>query len=174
MTVVINGTHPEVEELLARRRDRGLDGRDEVWEGVYHVVPHANAAHSRIQVQLVTVLTARLDPEKLFVTVEFNLGEPDDYRVPDLGVHESDVSGLYVSTAVAVFEVLSPDDKTFQKFDFYHRHGVQEMVVVDPQRRQVRVWQRGTSHFVEGHDLKFANISCHDLEILLRWPQSRA
>ena len=33
----------ELEELIARRRALGQDGMDEVWEGEYHVAPHAHS-----------------------------------------------------------------------------------------------------------------------------------
>jgi hypothetical protein len=39
-----------------------------------------------------------------------------------------------------VIEVLSPDDETFQKFGFYAAHGVDELWVVDPLERTVRMW----------------------------------
>jgi len=32
-------------ELIEDRRRRGLDRRDEVWEGVYHMVPPATGEH---------------------------------------------------------------------------------------------------------------------------------
>jgi Uma2 family endonuclease len=41
-------------------------------------------------------------------------------------------------TAAIVVEVVSPDDETWEKFDFYARHRVEEICVADPMARQVR------------------------------------
>ncbi len=43
-TVVVGERPPELESFLARRCTLGLDGHDEVWEGAYHVAPHAHRA----------------------------------------------------------------------------------------------------------------------------------
>jgi hypothetical protein len=98
MTTVIHGEHVEIDALIERRRALGQDGHDEVWEGVYHVVPHASSRHSRVQTELAVELSRRLGENGYWLTVEFNLGDSDNYRVPDLGVHARDVTELYVPT----------------------------------------------------------------------------
>ena len=69
----------------------------------------------------------------------FNLGRPEDYRVPDLGYHRGSPDHLYFPTAALVVEFLSPDDETFAKSGFYARHGVDELWIVDPVARTVRI-----------------------------------
>lgn len=141
-------------------------------------VVHGSAAHSRLQVQLVTLLIERLELVDLFLTVGFNLGDANDYRVPDLGIHESDVADLYVSTALAVVEIHGPADLAFAEFGFYHAHGVQEILLVQPAERRVRVWQREQGilaavegrQFEEGQTLECAGLRCSTLENLIRWP----
>ncbi len=64
----------------------------------------------------------------------FNLGGPDDYRIPDAGLIPGP-AGVWHDTAMLVVEVLSPDDMTFDKLDFYAAHGVHELLVVDWQDR---------------------------------------
>ena len=34
-------------------------------------------------------------------------------------------------------EIVSPDDETWEKLDFYAAHHVDELLIVDPQERQV-------------------------------------
>ena len=58
MRMVLDGPRPqEVDDLLARRRARGLDTYDEVWNGEYHSNPSPNRRHARIQARLVAILS---------------------------------------------------------------------------------------------------------------------
>jgi len=68
----------------------------------------------------------------------FNLGEPEDYRVPDGGLFRPRPDEVYVPTAALVVEIISPDDKTWEKLGFYAAHGVDELLIVDPQARRVQ------------------------------------
>jgi hypothetical protein len=52
----------------------------------------------------------------------FNLGEPDDYRVPDGGLFRPGPDELYVPTAELVVEIVSPGDESGQKLGFYAAH----------------------------------------------------
>jgi Uma2 family endonuclease len=74
----------------------------------------------------------------LNAVLTFNLGRPEDFRVPDAGLIAEPV-GVWHRTAVLVVEILSPDDGTFGKPDFYRRHGVPELLVLDWRTREVRV-----------------------------------
>ena len=70
--------------------------------------------------------------------MEFNLGEADNYRVPDGGLIHVDVVGTtYVPTASLVIEVLSPGDESRLKFGHYAAHGVGEVLLADPHTRSV-------------------------------------
>ncbi len=44
-TVVLGERPPELEALIDKRRRLGLDGHDEVWDGVYVMAPHAHSDH---------------------------------------------------------------------------------------------------------------------------------
>jgi hypothetical protein len=46
----------EVERLLERRHERGQDVLDEVWEGIYHVVPVPAGSHAHLARQLAVQL----------------------------------------------------------------------------------------------------------------------
>lgn len=67
----------------------------------------------------------------------FNLGEPDDYRVPDGGLFEPGPDAVYSPTAALVVEIVSPGDETWDKLGFYAAHHVDELLIVDPERREV-------------------------------------
>lgn len=140
MSTLVPGHEPVVEAWLQQRRALGQDGRDEVWEGVYHVAPHEHGRNGAVAMQLVLVLAGPAKTAGLVPGGSFNLGRPDDFRVPDLGFHRGSPNALYFPTAALIIEVLSPDDETFAKFGFYARHGVGELWVVDPLGHTVRIW----------------------------------
>lgn len=142
VSTLVLGPQPQIEGWLARRRALGQDGRDEVWEGVYHVTPHEPARNGIAAMALAALLDAPARVAGLVPGGSFNLGEEQDFRVPDLGYHRGVADVRYVPTAALVVEVLAPHDETFAKFDFYARHGVDEVWVVDPVERTVRCWQR--------------------------------
>jgi Uma2 family endonuclease len=44
---------------------------------------------------------------------------------------------MWHPTAALVVEIASPGDETWEKLPFYAKHGVNEVVVVDPEKRGV-------------------------------------
>ena len=139
MTTVIRGPRPEVEAFLERRRLLGQDRLDEVWEGVYVVAPDPTSDHSEIAGLLWAVLRAHAQEHGLRAVATFNLGAKGDFRVPDAGLLPRSERGVWISTALLVVEVLSPDDATFDKIGFYAAKGVRELLVADPDAHTVRV-----------------------------------
>jgi len=138
MTTIVRGARPpELERLLERRRRSGADRFDEVWEGRYVVAPDPHSSHSAVQIELAALLKAAANRLGARAVLTFNLGEPDDFRIPDAGLLPGPM-GVWHDTALLVVEVLSPEDMTFEKFDFYTGHGVLELLVVDWQDRSVR------------------------------------
>lgn len=136
-TVVLGSRPPEVEALIEKRRRLGQDSLDEIWQGEYHMVPAPHPRHGRLDAQLIRLLGPLADTAGLTTTTIFNLGEPDDFRVPDHGFHRQRPEAVYVVTAAVVVEVRSPGDETYEKFDFYARHGVDEAAVVDPDEERL-------------------------------------
>jgi Uma2 family endonuclease len=136
-TLVLDPPPPQLEEFLEQRRRTGADHHDEVWEGVYHMIPGPDLAHALVAQQLAVLLDAPARAHGLVVSTEFNLGAKDDYRVPDLGVHRNPQLAVWIPTAVIAVEVLSPDDDTWKKLPFYARHEVDELLIVDPADRSV-------------------------------------
>ena len=168
-TLVV-GEHPEMEALLDERTARGLDLWDEVWEGVYVMVPFAHSRHGVVKSDLVYAVEGQARRAGLQGGDSFNLGEPEDYRVPDAGWHHGPTSRLYVPTAAIVLEVRSPDDDTFAKFGFYAAHGVDELLVAEPLARTVRCWHLLDGGYVEADRSVLLDLAMADLVAEVRWP----
>lgn len=133
---------PAADELIARRRQLGIDTYDEVWDGVYHVTPAGNGEHGALQGGLMALLRGAR-PAGTAATGPINLGDERNYRVPDVALVARDqLDRVWLPSALLVGEVLSPDDDTYDKFDHYEAHGVEEILVVDPRRQCVEIWQR--------------------------------
>jgi Uma2 family endonuclease len=128
----------EFEALLERRRALGQDLLDEVWEGVYHMNPAPHQRHAHVAQQLAELLGAPARDAGLVPMISiFNLGEPDDFRVPDGGLFRPGPGEVYVPTAELVVEIISPGDESWEKLGFYAAHGVSELLIVDPEERRV-------------------------------------
>jgi Uma2 family endonuclease len=129
---------PELEQLLHRRTALGLDHRDEMWEGVLHMVPPAGGPHQIVAGRLYAALLDRAEEVGLIIAPESGLFDPalpdERWRVPDLlaarAEHWTDrgVEG----PAVLVVEVLSPRDESVAKFPFYAEMGVAQILLIEP------------------------------------------
>lgn len=170
MKTIVLGEHKEVAEFIERRRSLGLDGYDEVWDGVYVMAPFAHSNHGVLKGELLFRLEPRARRAGLRFGDSFNLGEPDNFRVPDVGYHRGVPGTLYVPTAALVLEVLSPDDETFTKFDFYAAHGVDELMVADPDARTVRSWHLVDGGYVEQPRSALLDVEMSSLMAEVDWP----
>lgn len=170
-TVILDPLPVEVQQLIQRRQALGLDRFDEIWEGNYHMTPGPSAAHAYLDRRLGIVLEPHAQAAGLVGTTAFNLGQPDDFRVPGGGYHRGVPSGTWVATAAVVVEIVSPNDETYEKFGFYARHGVDELLIADPEASTVTIWRRA-SH--EGYEPTPAsalfNLSAAHLTALVDWP----
>lgn len=139
MKTVLLGPPPgEFARLLELRKSRGQDRFDEVWKGEYHMAPAAHSFHGIVADELRAALRTPAKRAGLRGSEPFNLGTPDNYRVPDGGFFRSTPNDVWVATAAIVIEIVSPNDETFEKFDFYAHHGVEEIIVADPVTKSVR------------------------------------
>lgn len=138
-TLVLDPPTAGLGELIERRRRSGLERLDEVWEGVLHMVPAPSGEHAYIAQQLAELLGPPARAAGLIPAIgEFNLGEDEhDFRVPDGGLHRGRPSGVWQQTAAVVVEIVSPGDESWQKLRFYAAHHVDEVLIVDPQKRLV-------------------------------------
>src|SRR5262245_39270106 len=128
------------ESLLEERRRIGADGRDEVWEGVLHMVPPASGGHQKLAGEIFVFMAPIARAKGLdafFETGLFRSGSVLDYRVPDLMFSrpESFTKRGVDDGAELVIEILSPDDESYEKLPFYEKVGVREVLIVDPEKR---------------------------------------
>jgi Uma2 family endonuclease len=119
---------------------------------------------------LSALLRPRARAAGLVRTGPFNLGTRDDYRVPDGGFHRGSPAGVYLPAAAVVIEVVSPNDETYLKIDFYASHGVEELVVADPQLRSVRIWQLVDGALVETGHSDLLGAEATELTRDIAWP----
>lgn len=137
-TLVLDPQTAGLGELMERRRRSGLDRFDEIWEGVYHMVPAPSIGHGDIESQLHRILGPPAARAGLKMVGQSNLGEGEhDYRIPDCALHRPGASGVWHSTAALVIEIVSPSDESFEKLPFYAAHEVDEVLIVDAQQRSV-------------------------------------
>jgi Uma2 family endonuclease len=141
--LALDSSLPEIEALLESRRISGQDRSDEMWNGVLHLSPHSNVRHARLSQQLAELLGPLARDAGLIPAVaEFNLGDSDqDYRVPDGGLLRDRIDHLFVPSAALVIEIRSPNDEGWEKLPFYVAHGVDEVLILEPESREV-TWLR--------------------------------
>lgn len=130
------------ERLIAQRRSAGADRYDEVWEGVYVMSPMPNVEHQEFVGKWTFALTAAVQVAGLgFVYPGVNVSDRRDdwtknYRCPDVAVYLDDTSAenhgafWYGGPDFAV-EIISEDDRTREKFDFYAKVNTRELLIVD-------------------------------------------
>ena len=172
MQILIRDPVPDdVAAFLERRRRWGGDRLDEVWQGVVHVNPVPAMAHSLICAELAELLRALAKAAGLVASGEFNLGVEGDFRVPDLGLHREPSMGVWHETAALVVEVLSPRDETFEKLPFYARHGVEEVVIVDPPRRSVKWLALSGGEYRQVENSALVELGPRELAGQLDWPE---
>jgi Uma2 family endonuclease len=159
------------EELLEHRRRMGADRHDEVWKGVYHMVPGPNGPHSFTAQKLAVLLDAPARAAGMHVGMEFNVGESvDDFRVPDLGVHREQGFGTWAHTAAIVVEILSPTDEAWQKLPFYAEHHVDELLFVDPAERSVTWMALTDGEYRQVERSAVIDMSAGELAARIDWP----
>ena len=139
------------EEELMRRRQTGIDRYDEMWEGVLHMAPAPAYEHQRIVSAIDRFLgplcersaRGRLAPG---INVFSDASSSQDYRIPDLTFvaaerqHVIAPDGIRGGGPDAVIEIRSPEDETYDKFPFFARLGVREVIVVHRDTKEVEIY----------------------------------
>ena len=145
--------------LLAERRASGGDRSDEVWNGVYVMSPLADDEHQRIVSRLTAILETVVGMPGLGeVRASSNIsdrvkGWKQNYRCPDLAVRlEGGRARIrkrhwYGGPDFAV-EVISPGDRTRQKFDFYAQVGTRELLLIDRDPWSLELYRLAGDRFV--------------------------
>jgi Uma2 family endonuclease len=127
--------------MLDERRRLGLDVRDEMWDGVLHVVPPPGGSHQRLNTRMIMFVGPVAERRRLVPHSEAGLfSAADNYSVPDqLYCRPEHLSDRGAERAEVVVEVRSPGDETYEKIDFYASLGVQEMLIIHPKERRVEL-----------------------------------
>jgi Uma2 family endonuclease len=92
-----------------------------------------------------------------------------NYRVPDRGYHRERPTTVFVPSAAIVVEILSPDDETLQKFDFYAGHGVDEIFVVNGLHRSVTIFCRRETLYVEVSESALLGVAAATIAAEVDW-----
>jgi Uma2 family endonuclease len=120
--------------MLAERSRLGLDRRDEMWEGVLHVVPPPYRRHQAIVTRLAIALDGPARRRGLLLTVETGVfASATDYRVPDIVIYTPDASGErgVDGAPEVVIDIRSPGDESDAKVPWYLDRGAKAVLIVD-------------------------------------------
>ena len=128
------------EEMIAEREKLGINHHDEVWDGEYVVMNVPANRHQRIVGRLTTVLEGICDLRGGDdVLPGVNVTDRDNwksnYRVPDVAVFlagnpAEDRGTHFFGGPDLAIEILSPRDRTYEKFAFYAAIGTRELIVI--------------------------------------------
>jgi Uma2 family endonuclease len=171
-TLVLGPPPPELQALLERRRRAGVDRLDEVWDGVLHMIPAPSFERARILSQVMELIGPRGRAAGLIpASGSFNVGESKhDFRVPDAGLCRPGASGVWLPTAALVVEIISPDDETYAKLPFYAAHEVDEVLIVDPEKRTVEWLALAAEGYRPAERSRLIDLSAPELARQIEWP----
>ena len=149
----------KVRRIIRRRRSLGLDRKDEIWNGRYIVMPDPDNVHQDLVGALLTVLRIVISWAKLGTAYPgCNISDREDkwtsnYRVPDVTVFLNDNPAENRNTHwlggpdLAV-EIVSDNDKSRKKLDFYARVGTRELLIIDREPWQIELFRRTNGELV--------------------------
>jgi Uma2 family endonuclease len=132
----------ELAERLRAVAESENNNRDEVWDGVYLVSPLANNEHQEVVTNLGTIFNVLFGWTGLgHIMAGANVSDREDqwehnFRCPDVvvylqGTTARDLGTHWLGGPDFAVEVVSPNDRSRQKFDFYAKVGTRELLVVD-------------------------------------------
>jgi Uma2 family endonuclease len=132
----------ELAERVRAVAESENNNKDEVWDGVYLVSPGPTNEHQNVVMNLGTIFNLLFGWTGLgFVQPGANVSDREDqwehnYRCPDVvvylnGTTARDFGTHWLGGPDFAVEVVSRNDRTRQKFDFYAKVGTRELLVVD-------------------------------------------
>ena len=142
----------KVRRIIRRRRSLGLDRKDEVWNGRYIVMPDPDNVHQDLVGALLTVLRILISWAKLGNAYPggniSNRAEKwtSNYRVPDVTVFLNDNPAEnrhthWLGGPDLAVEIVSDNDKSRKKLDFYANVGTRELLIVDRDPWQIELFR---------------------------------
>jgi Uma2 family endonuclease len=157
--------------ILRERKETRADRRDEIWDGTYIVLPLADDEHQELQGSLLFALQISVGFTGLgLVRMRVNISDQAEkwrknVRGPDVAVFLNGTTAVNKKThwfggPDFAVEVISPYDKSREKFEFYAKVGVKELLLVDrkPWALELYRLQDGVLVLVGKSDLNTPNI----------------
>jgi Uma2 family endonuclease len=140
------------EEIVQERKKLGIDHKDEVWDGVYVIMPDPTIDHQRVVKRLTAILTTVVDEEgrgEAFPGTNVSdrrSGWDKNFRAPDVvvvleGSRAENCRTHWFGGPDLLVEVQSPGDETDAKIPFYARIGVRELLIIHRDTRQLRLFR---------------------------------
>jgi Uma2 family endonuclease len=180
MTLVVD--EPDLEaQLISERQAAGLDRYDEVWDGVYMIMPLADDEHQELATNIGTVCTVIIQwPGLGQVRVGINVsdrrrGWKQSYRCPDVGVFLNDTAALncrthWVGGADFTVEIVSPRDRSREKIGFYEKVGVRELLLIDRDPWKLELYRRHADRLVTAGTSRVDQVEAVTTEVVpLTW-----
>jgi Uma2 family endonuclease len=138
---ILNVDPIELARLIRERRECGGDRYDEVWDGVYVMSPLADNEHQELGFLLSRAIHSGLGSNVgARVSPGCNVSDRPrrwkrNYRCPDVAVFlpgnpAEDRDTHWFGGPDFAVEILSPYDRSRQKFGFYAKVGVRELMLV--------------------------------------------
>jgi Uma2 family endonuclease len=126
-----------------------FDREPELVHGEIVERPLPNFPHGNLQLRLGSRLMALQQSYPVFTGVEVRMRlAADVYRIPDISMWEGAApEKLPASPPLLVAEVVSPDDRVndlLQKLDEYHVWGVRHIWLIEPELKQIHVYDNGS------------------------------
>ncbi|MDR3638238.1 MAG: Uma2 family endonuclease [Isosphaeraceae bacterium] len=157
----------EQKRLIRRRRAMGGDRFDEVWNDVYIMSPDVDNEHQRAATKLAGVLDRALgEREDIQVFAGTNVSDRSErwkknYRCPDVAVFlpgnpAQDRGTHWLGGPDFAVEIISPNDRSRKKFEFYAQVGVRELLLVARKPWRLELCRR--------HETEWAFVGKSDLE----------
>ena len=149
-----------IREFIQDRRDREIDQYDEVWEGVYIVPPIATNPHQDLVGAMAAILFNVIVLEargRVFPGANVSdrrVGWKRRFRGPDVvvvlnGGRAVDCTTHWMGGPDFLIEVQTPGDQTEEKIPFYSQIGVQELLIVHRDTRELRLYRHNGNELVQ-------------------------
>jgi Uma2 family endonuclease len=147
---------------LRRRQRRKADRPDEVWNGVYVVMPDPNIIHQELGTRFAAGVMIHLEgviEARVIAGINVSADREDwtkNYRCPDVAVFlpgnpAEDRKSHWLGGPDFAVEIVSKGDRSRDKFGFYASVGVRELLYVERRPWALELYRReGTGWVLSG------------------------